>query len=217
MNKNILISLLAFIFSCSFLFSQTSNKKNEYWINAGITSELLSVNATNIGSFKNRNRIGASFGIERRSYLREHFSINYGLQIKSFRKSFIFNFNEVFIKDINLHIPVLLNYNLKLAKKHFASFLLGLNGVIQTSGQAEFSTSNYQMEVERKAGVFPTLKFGFGYQFLNRRSFAVNMHYNMGFIQSRSEIVEYVPAESSVELWSDASFVEVEFQFRLSK
>ncbi len=214
-SKNLIILFISIVLS-SKLKCQIE-LKNEFWINAGATSELLSVNATEIGSLKNRNRIGASLGIERRSYLQEQFSVNYGFQIKSFRKSFIFNFNEVFIEDINLHIPLLLNYNLKLAEKHFASFLLGLNGIIQTSGQAKFSTSDYQMKVERKAGIFPNLKFGFGYKFLNRRSFAINIHYNMGFIQRKSETVEYVPSESNVELWSDGSFMEVEFQFRLSK
>ena len=217
MNKCILTALIALVFSYSFLFGQTHHKKNELWVNAGITSELLSVNATNIGSFKNRNRIGASFGIERRSYLKEQLSINYGLQIKSFRKSFIFNFNEVFITDINLHIPVTINYNLKLDEKHFANFLLGVNGVVQTTKHAEFSSSDYQTEFERKAGIFPNLKFGFGYKFLNRRSFAINIHYNMGFFQRKIETVTYVPAQSSVQLESDGSFVEIEFQFRLTR
>lgn len=217
MNKNILFFLFTFVFSYSFLFSQTNSKKNEFWINAGLTSEVLNVNATKVGSFKNRNRIGASLGIERRSYLKEYFSINYGLQVKSFRKSFIFNFSEVFIEDINFHIPILLNYNLKLADKHFANLLLGVNGVLQTPRHAEFSTLDYKTVVKRKVGIFPDLKFGFGYKFLNKRSFEINVLYNMGFFQRNVEIVKYVPSDSSVELWSNGSFVEVEFQFRLSK
>src|SRR5690554_1494137 len=86
-SKNLIILFICMI-SSSTLQCQIESK-NEFWISTGITSELLSVNSTNVGSFKNRNRIGASIGIERRSYLNKKFNINYGIQVKSFRKSYV--------------------------------------------------------------------------------------------------------------------------------
>lgn len=123
-SKNLFILILLPI--CSYTLYSQSESKNEFWLSTGITSELLSVSATNIGSFKNRNRIGASIGIERRSYLNETFNINYGIHVKSFRKSFMFNTKEVFLEDLNLCVPVLFNYHLKLNKHHFGNFIMGL-------------------------------------------------------------------------------------------
>lgn len=215
-SKTLLLQLIS-LFAIPFLYGQNVSNRTEFWVNTGITSELLSVNATELGSFKNRNRLGASLGIEARSSLRKGFSLNYGLQVKSFRKSYIFNAREVFIQDLNLYIPIVLNYNLKITDKNYVNVLLGLNGIIQTPRYAYFATNDYQIEVKRKVGIFPNLKFGFGYKFLNKRSFEINAIYNMGFFQRNIEIVNYLPAESRVELKSNGSFVEIEFQFRLSK
>jgi len=214
-NKSIVLLFLNMVYSTS-LKSQIK-PENEFWISSGITSELLSVNATNVGNFKNRNRIGASIGIERRHYLNESFNINYGIHIKSFRKSFVFKPNEVFIEDLNLCIPVLLNYHLKFNKHHFGNFSMGLNGVVYTAGKASYSTLDYEVQVERRTGIFPNLVIGFGYKFLRKKSFEVNLLYNMGFFQRKVEIVRYVPSNSDVRLENNGSFVELEFKFRINK
>lgn len=214
-SKNLYILFLYII--CSNILQGQIESKNEFWISAGITSELLSVNATNVGGFKNRNRIGASIGIERRNYLNEKFNINYGIQIKSFRKSFVFSPNEVFIEDLHLCIPVLFNYHLQFNKIHFGNFLLGLNGVVYTAGEASYSTLDYEVKVERRTGIFPNLVIGFGYKFLRKKSFEVNLLYNMGFFQRKVETVRYVPSNSDVRLENNGSFVELEFKFRINK
>lgn len=214
-NKHLILLLLNLMFN-TFLMSQMGLKK-EFWISAGITSEVLSVNATNIGSFKNRNRIGASIGIERRNYFNENFNINYGLHVKSFRKSFVFNSNEVFIEDLHLCIPVILNYHLQLNDSHFGNFFMGLNGIVYAAGEALYSTLDYQVQVERKKGVFPNLVFGFGYKFLKKKSFEINLHYNMGFFQTKVETVKYLPSESDVKIENNGSFVEIELKFRINK
>lgn len=191
--------------------------EKEFWMNIGVTTELLSVNATNVGNFKNRNRIGASIGIERRHYLNESFNINYGIHIKSFRKSFVFNPNEVFIEDLNLCIPILLNYHLKFNKHHFGNINMGLNGVVYTASKASYSTLDYEVQVERRTGIFPNLVIGFGYKYSRKKSFEVNLLYNMDFFQRKVEIVRYVPSNSDVRLENNGSFVELEFKFRINK
>lgn len=214
-SKNLFILCLLPI--CSTLLYSQSESKNEFWISTGITSELLSVNATNVGSFKNRNRIGASIGVERRSYLNKTFNINYGIHIKSFRKSFVFSPNEIFIEDIHLCIPVLFNYHLQFNKIHFGNFLMGLNGVAYTASEASYSTLDYEVQVERKNGIYPNLVLGFGYKFKRNKSFEVNLLYNMGFFQRKVETVRHVPSSSDVKLDNNGSFVELEFKFRVNK
>lgn len=214
MNNKYLLFLLLYFFFISTIFSQSSTK-NEVWFNSSLTSEMFNVSATEIGSLKNRNRIGASLGMELRKQLNESLSIDFGLQIKSFRKSFIFNIIEVFIEDINLHIPLLLNYNLKLTKKHFANFKMGINGTLQMNQSAEFSVNQYSIEVAKKSGFFPNLKFGFGYKFESKRSFEVNLLYNMGFFQRNNEIIEHLPSETIVKSSTNGSFIELELQYKL--
>ena len=214
LNKNLFI-LFLFIIGSYNLHGQTESK-NEFWMSTGITSTLLSVNATNVGSFKNRNRVGASMGIERRSYLSKRFNINYGIQVKYFRKSFIFNLNEVFIEDLNLCIPVLFNYHLKLNKHHFGNFNLGLNGIVYTVGEALYSNLDYKVQIERRTGIFPNLVIGFGYKVMQKRSFEINLLYNLDFFQRKIETVTYVPAASNVRLENNGTFVELEFKFRIS-
>ena len=202
---------------CCYNLQGQIESKNEFWISTGITSELLSVNATNEGSFKNRNRIGASIGVERRSNLNETFNINYGIHIKSFRKSFVFSPNEVFLEDKHLCIPILFNYHLKLNKNHFGNFIMGLNGVVYAEGEASYSSLDYQVQLERKTGIFPNLVLGFGYKFMRNKSFEVNVLYNMGFFQRKVEYVKYIPSDSEVRLENNGSFVELEIKFRISK
>jgi len=214
-SKNLIILFICMI-SSSTLQCQIESK-NEFWISTGITSELLSVNSTNVGSFKNRNRIGASIGIERRSYLNKKFNINYGIQVKSFRKSYVFSPNEVFIEDLNLCIPVLFNYHLELNKHHFGNFNMGLNGVVSTVDKASYSTLDYEVQIERRTGIFPNLVIGFGYKFIRKISFEINLLYNMGFFQRKVETVWYVPSNSDVRLENNGSFVELEFKFRINK
>ena len=213
--KSLILTLI--YLACTFLLYSQNRGKSEFWVNTGITSELLSVNATNVGSFENRNRVGASFGIEKRSYLNENFNINYGIQVKSFRKSFVFNPIEVFIEDIHLFIPVLLNYHLKMHENHYGNFLMGLNGVLHTLGEASYSSMDYQVHIERKTGIFPNLVTGFGYKFNKKRSFEINVLYNMGFFQRKVEEVKYLPADTNVRLKNNGSFFELEFKYRLSK
>ncbi len=214
-SKNLIILFICLI-SSSTLQCQIESK-NEFWLSTGITHELLSVNATNIGSFKNRNRIGASIGIERRSYLNETLNINYGIHVKSFRKSFVFNTKEVFLEDLNLCIPVLFNYHLKLNKNHFGNFTMGLNGVVYTAGKASYASLDYEVELERKTGIFPNLVMGFGYKFMRKKTIEINLLYNMGFFQRKVENVKYIPSDSDVRLENNGSFVEIEFKFRISK
>ncbi|WP_107038978.1 porin family protein [Brumimicrobium mesophilum] len=212
-NKYMLLVLLYAI--CIFTTHGQSSTKNELWINASLTSELFSVSPTEIGSFKNRNRIGASLGIESRKKINDNFSLNYGIQVKSFRKSFILNPSEVFINEINLHIPILLNYNLKLAKKHFANFKMGINGVLQGNVDSHITSDKFDIRIIKNLGIFPNLKFGFGYKFSGKRSFEVNVLYNMGFFEQGTEIVQYLPSETYVETSINGSFVELEFQYKL--
>lgn len=214
MNIKAYIPLLVFIFFIHDLYSQNKTK-NELWINSSLTSEVFKVTTVKLGNLENRNRIGASIGFEIRSYMNETFILSYGLQIKSFRKSFILNSSEVFIEDLNLHFPLLLNYNLKLAKKHFFNFKMGLNGVLQTYQSATFSNLDYNIAVYRNLGFYPDLKFGFGYKFLNKKSIEVNFMYNMGFFEKNTEIIEYIPLESIVKTSTNGSFVEIELQYRL--
>lgn len=214
-NKNLFILLLFSI--CSYTLYGQSESKNEFWLSTGITSELLSVNATNVGSFKNRNRLGTSIGIERRNYFNEKFNINYGIHIKSFRKSYVLSPNEVFIEDLNLCIPVLFNYHLKLNKNHFGNFIMGLNGVVYTTGKASYSSLDYEVELERKTGIFPNLVMGFGYKFMREKTIEINLLYNMGFFQRKVENVKYIPSDSDVRLENNGSFVEIEFKFRINK
>ena len=214
-SKNLFILFVCIVWG-STLQGQIESK-NEFWISSGFTSELLSVNATNVGSFKNRNRIGASIGIERRNYLNEKFNINCGIQVKSFRKSFVFNFNEVFIEDLQLCIPVLFNYHLQFNKIHFGNFIMGLNGVVYRAGEASYSTLDYEVQIERRSGIFPNVVLGFGYKFKRNKSFEVNLLYNMGFFQRKVEYVKYIPSDSDVMLENNGSFVEIEFKFRINK
>jgi len=212
-NRYLLI-VLFYVVCISSAHGQSSSN-NELWINGSLTSEMFSASTTEIGSLKNRNRIGASLGIESRKKINDNFSLNYGMQVKSFRKSFIFNASEVFIDDINLRIPVLLNYNLKLAKKHFANFKMGINGVLQGNVDSQITSDQYDIKIIKNLGLFPNLKFGFGYKFSGKRDFEVNVLYNMGFFQRGTEIVEYLPSETFDETSMNGSFVELEFQDRI--
>jgi len=178
---------------------------------------MFSINVTEKNHFKNRKRIGASIGIEYRKSLADNFSLDFGFQVKSFRKSFIFNTNEIFIEDLNLQVPILMNYQLKMAETHFLNFKLGLNGVIQTYQFAEFSSLDYAVELYRKPGIFPNIKLGFGYKLAQKKSFEINLLYNMGFLNKNREIVNYTPLKTAVTSFSNGSFVELEIQYRLMK
>ena len=158
MIVNKFIVLLLFLTATSFLIAQ-KKMMHEIWIGTGTTKEVLALNPTELGSFKNRNRLGASFGLEGRSYLNEYFSINYGLHLKSFRKSFILNFREVFIQDIHICIPVLFHYRLPLKENHFTNLFLGFNGVIYATSNASYSSNDYDILINRQKGIFPNLVF----------------------------------------------------------
>jgi len=202
--------------SIPILHGQSINK-SALWVNYSITSDAFSINVPVDGELRGRRRIGASLGVEIRRSLKDDFSLDYGFQIKSFRKSFVFNTKEVFIEDLNLHFPLLMNYNLKLAAKHYLNFKMGFNGILQTYQSAEFSDDNYKVELYRNPGFFPNIKLGFGYKFSQERAFEVNALYNMGFLQRNNEIINHISSGTIVNTATNGSFVELEIQFRLSK
>src|SRR5690606_5250440 len=121
------------------------------------------------------------------------------------------------ITDINFHTPILAKYLIQINKNQFLSLKMGLNGVFQVDQATLVSTNDYSFEITRNLGYFPNIKFGFGYQWIGKHSFDINLLSNFGFIDNKQTIFNYKPTNSFVTTESNGSFVELEIQYWLKR
>jgi hypothetical protein len=211
-NLTLAIILLIFHYNASAQIDNSS-----VWINHSITTDPIKVMVTKQGDLNIKNRFGASLGIEFRKPLSQSFKLTYGIQFKSFRQSYIFGNKEMLIMDLNFHTPLLGTYCIKLKKSQALSFKLGFNGIFQANQKSSISTLDYSFEINRNAGYFPNVKFGFGFQSIKRRTFEVNLLSNLGFINNKKTIYHSKSTNSFEKTESNGSFVELEVQFKFNK